>query len=213
MDLVQFMIKMMIDMEPICYKNVKEGLYLIDENGNIWSNYKKGYMTPAKDKDGYLKIRLSGGSRQNICYVRIATLVAWTFIGPPPSFMKDPTINHKDGNILNNNYKNLGWVERAYNSSIRNNKGAGENNHEAKLNESQVKRIYELLINTDMSFNEIAANYNISKNVISSIKRQASWKSITTQYDFSCRINIHDELGRFKNINVKFHPEYMEGLK
>lgn len=197
-------------MEPIYYKNVKEGLYLIDEDGNIWSNYKKGYMSPAKDKDGYLKVCLSGGSREDKCYVRIATLVAWTFIGPPPSFMKDPTVNHKDGNILNNNYKNLEWVERGYNSSIRNNKGAGEDNHEAKLNENQVKEICELLINTDMSFNEIATNYNVSKSVISSIKRQVSWKSITKQYDFNCRINIRDELGRFKNINTKFHPEYRE---
>ena len=63
-------------MEPICYKNVKEGLYLIDEDGNIWSNYKKGYMSPTKGKDGYLKIKLSGGSREDKCYVRIATLVA-----------------------------------------------------------------------------------------------------------------------------------------
>lgn len=52
--------------------------------------------------------------------------------------------------------------------------------------------------------------YNVSKSVISSIKRQVSWKSITKQYDFNCRINIRDELGRFKNINTKFHPEYRE---
>ena len=200
----QFMIKMMKDMVPICYKNVKEGLYLIDEYGNIYSNYKKDYLTPTKDKDGYLKIKLSGGSRENKCYVRIATLVAWSFIGAPPTTIKDPTINHKDGNILNNHYSNLEWVERSKNSSIRFNKGQGKLNHEAKLTEEQVHEICNLLINTNISYQEICDKYNIAKSTISSIKNQKSWINITKQYDFSCRQTIRNEKGQFENINTKF---------
>ena len=113
-------------MKPIVYKNVKPGLYLIDENGNIYSNYKQDFMKPNIDKDGYLKIKLSSGCRENPCYVRIATLVAYHFLGEPPNNLKDPTINHIDGNKTNNNYKNLEWIERGTNSAIRNNKGVGE---------------------------------------------------------------------------------------
>ena len=86
-------------MKPLVYKNVKPNLYLIDEYGNIYSNYKKGFMSPTKDKDGYLKIKLSNGSKNDQTYVRIATLVAYNYIGEPNSCLTDPTVNHIDGNI------------------------------------------------------------------------------------------------------------------
>ena len=114
-------------MVPICLEGVKKDLYYIEEDGRIWSNYKKDYMRPKTDKNGYLNIALSGGSRDKRKYYRIATLVGLTFLGNPPLEMKDPTINHIDGNILNNHYSNLEWIERSTNSSIRKNKGQGEN--------------------------------------------------------------------------------------
>lgn len=98
------------------YKDVKP-LYKIDEYGNVFSIYKNDYLKPKTDKDGYLSLALRG--EQRIIYVRTATLVAYNFIGPPPINMKDPTIDHIDGKILNNYYKNLRWLERGENSSIR----------------------------------------------------------------------------------------------
>lgn len=192
-------------MVPILLEGVKPGLYEIEEDGRIWSNYKKDYMCPAKDKDGYLKVTLSGGSRNSKKYFRIATLVALAYIGEPPKTLKDPTINHIDGNILNNHYSNLEWVERGVNSSIRNNKGQGELNHEAKLTIEQVVEICELLINTNLSYKEICDKFNITKSTISLIKNQKTWKEVTSQYDFSCRVNIRNEKGQFENINIKFY--------
>lgn len=200
-------------MKPIKINGVKEGLYEIEEDGRIWSNYKKGYMTPSFDKDGYLKIALSGGSRKNVKHFRISTLVALTFIGPPPTTLKDPTINHIDNNRLNNHYTNLEWIERGLNSSIRKNKGEGSNNHEAKLNEQQVKEICELLVNTEISFEDIGKQYNVTKSTINNIKNGKSWRKITDNYDFSSRITIRNEKGQYQNINLKLHPEYSTGLK
>lgn len=191
-------------MVPILIDGVKPNLYEIEEDGRIWSNYKHDYMTPSKDKDGYFKIKLSGGDRQHQKYFRIATLVAINYIGEPPKNLKDPTINHIDGNIQNNHYTNLEWVERGYNSSIRKNTGQGSLNHEAKLNEQQVKEICELLVNTNLSYQNICNQYNIKKSTLSNIKNQKTWKNITNQYDFSCRINIRNEKGQFENINTNF---------
>ena len=191
-------------MVPILIDGVKPNLYEIEEDGRIWSNYKHDYMTPSKDKDGYFKIKLSGGDRQHQKYFRIATLVAINYIGEPPENLKDPTINHIDGNIQNNHYTNLEWVERGYNSSIRKNTGQGSLNHEAKLNERQVKEICELLVNTNLSYQNICNQYNIKKSTLSNIKNQKTWKNITNQYDFSCRINIRNEKGQFENINTNF---------
>lgn len=187
--------------KSIIYPGVKPGLYTIDEFGNIYSFYKQGYMSPVTDKDGYLKLALSGGSRNNKCYVRIATLVAYHFIGAPPTNIKDPTINHIDGDILNNHYTNLEWVERGINSSIRNNKGEGETNHEAILTEKQVKEICDLLINTDLTYDQIAHKYGIEKSTVSNIKNKKTWKKIVKDYDFSCRQLIREN-GRFKSINL-----------
>ena len=178
-------------MVPILIDGVKPNLYEIEEDGRIWSNYKHDYMTPSKDKDGYFKIKLSGGDRQHQKYFRIATLVAINYIGWPPENLKDPTINHIDGNIQNNHYTNLEWVERGYNSSIRKNTGQGSLNHEAKLNEQQVKEICELLVNTNLSYQNICDKYNIKKSTISNIKNQKTWKNITNQYDFHHSNQIH----------------------
>ena len=188
-------------MKPVIYKNVKRGLYLIDEYGNIYSNYKKDFLIPNKDKDGYLKIKLSGGSKNNHCYTRIATLVGYHFLGKPPQNLKDPTINHIDGNITNNYYKNLEWIERGTNSSIRNNKGEGETNHEAKLTTKQVQEICDLLLKTDLTYEQIASKYNTKKNTIADIKNHKTWKTITKQYDFSCRQLIREN-GKFKTVNL-----------
>lgn len=191
-------------MVPILLEGVKRGLYELEEDGRVWSNYKHDYLSPSKDKNGYLHIHLSGGDRCHRKDFRIGNLVALVFIGPPPKEIVDPTINHIDGNILNNNVSNLEWIERGINSSIRKNKGAGNSNHEAKLTELQVYEICDLLINTNLSYSDICNKYNIGKSTISSIKNQRSWKHITKNYDFSCRINIRNEKGQFQNINTKF---------
>lgn len=113
---------------PIKLEGVKEGLYEVYGDGRIWSNYKKGFLRPKQDKDGYLKIGLSGGSRGEQRSVRIHIIVALHFIGKPPKDMSDPTINHKDNDKTNNFYTNLEWMERSKNSSIRRNKGQGSLN-------------------------------------------------------------------------------------
>lgn len=190
-------------MEPILLDGVKPGLYQIEEDGRIWSNYKKGYLCPSSDKDGYLRIKLSGGDRSHKKYFRIGNLVALIFIGKPPSYLKDPTINHIDGNILNNHYSNLEWVERSHNSSIRKNRGKGSKNHEAILTEQQVIEICDLLINTNLSYQQIADKYSVEKSIISRIKNQKNWKDISSQYDFSCRKTIRNEKGQFEVVNER----------
>ncbi len=163
------------------YKNVKP-IYRIDEYGNIFSEYKKQYLKPAKDKNGYLKLSLQGES--GVLYVRIATLVAYNFIGYPPKNIKDITIDHIDGNIVNNYYKNLRWIERGTNSSIRKNKPIGELNHEAKLKADEVESICELLMKNELTLNQIAKKYKVKKSTISNIKRKITWKNISSKYSF-----------------------------
>lgn len=179
------------------YKNVKP-LYLIDEYGNVYSNYKNGYLSPKKDKDGYLSLNLAGIDKD--IYVRVATLVAYNFIGEPPKNMKDPTIDHIDNNIVNNYFKNLRWMERGTNSSIRVNKGVGEKNSEARLTNQNVIEICELLVEDKLTLKEIGEKYNVSKYTINNIKRKVSWRHITNNYIFPKGNVIKAKNGRFSKV-------------
>lgn len=162
-------------------------------------------MKPRADKDGYLKIKLSGGDKDHSVSTSIAKLVVYNYLTPPPENMKDPTINHIDGNIKNNHYSNLEWMERGLNSSIRNNKGANELNHEAKLTEKEVEEICNLLLTTELTLAEIGGIYNVEKSTIYNIYKQKTWKSITKKYEFNCRSSIRGPNGRFKTYNSNCH--------
>lgn len=191
-------------MIPLNILNIKSDYYEIEEDGAIYSKQKKGYMNTSKDKDGYLRVGLRTNDNKQTIF-RIATLVGYTFLGNPPDNLKDPTINHINGNILDNHYSNLEWVERGYNSSIRNNKGTGSNNHQAILNEEQVIEICEILLNSERTATDIAKQYNVSASVITNILQRRNWNTITCKYDFSCRSIIRGADGRFHVYNSRLH--------
>ena len=113
------------------------------------------------------------------------SIVAIHFIGNPPSEMIDPTINHIDNNPKNNIYTNLEWIERGKNSSIRKNKGTGEENHESILTDEDVVKICELIVSKQYTLKEIGDMFGVSRSTISNIKRKVNWKHISKNYIFN----------------------------
>ena len=117
-----------------------EGLYEIDEDGNIYgivhnSSRRIGVKKPYVNRGGYLRINLydANGKAQKHYIHR---LVAQTFI-PNPKHKKE--VNHKDGNKLNNNVNNLEWCTRSENQ--RHAFATGLEFSRRKLTEVQVKDI------------------------------------------------------------------------
>lgn len=98
----------------LVFSNVKD-MYLINSEGHILSKYNNSLRIPNSDRDGYLRVFLQTTNGSSTSQ-RIATLVAYTFIGPPPDDMDDPTVDHIDCDKENNHYTNLRWMSRGDNS-------------------------------------------------------------------------------------------------
>ena len=98
------------------WKDIKgyEGMYKISSYGNVMSlkKSKPRILKPCANDRGYLLICLCKNG--HIKTQRMARLVAKAFIANPD---KLPEVNHKDGNVLNNNVNNLEWVSRRENNT------------------------------------------------------------------------------------------------
>lgn len=104
-----------------------EGLYQIDEFGNVYSLdkrvnagimyhtsvVKKGkQLKPETCKNGYKRVLLISWENKR-CHKLIHRLVAEAFI---PNEYNLPQVNHKDGNKNNNHYSNLEWCTQQENN-------------------------------------------------------------------------------------------------
>ena len=80
--------------------------YEINNLGNVRNKKTKKILSQSLSSKGYYQINIDGKSR------RAHRLLAETFIANPDNL---ETVNHKDGNKLNNNLNNLEWMSRGDN--------------------------------------------------------------------------------------------------
>lgn len=106
------------------YECRKHKNYFITKSGILYSIFIKGahgktdITNPRKvaygqDRDGYYRVVLSENTKHT--YVKIHTLVAEQFIGDVDT-VNNMVVNHKDGNIHNNNVDNLEIITNSENS-------------------------------------------------------------------------------------------------
>lgn len=84
--------------------------YTVSESGDITNTKKNHVRRPGKDGSGYLQVNFMINTKR-ISY-KIHRLVALAFI---PNNTGYNTINHIDGNKLNNHYTNLEWCSPSQN--------------------------------------------------------------------------------------------------
>ena len=168
-----------------------EGLYEVQEDGKIFSverevlsgkNYvnKRKYFRKEKpsriDRYGYLRVTLcKNGKLQTISVHRI---VALAFLEGE----QKKTVNHKDGNKLNNHYSNLEWASTAENlqhafrtglKSAPKNKVGSENKF-AKLTDEQVWEIRK----SNLSNRKLAPIYGVHHSVIGDVKNRKRYFNV-----------------------------------
>lgn len=159
-----------------------EGYYACVD-GHIWSNkYHKSQnqerelrkLVPFKNARGYFVIALTTSHNKRKTFI-LHRLVAIAHIDNPEN---KPEVNHINGIKTDNRPCNLEWVTSSENKlhAYRTNltTAVGERNGQCKLTEEQV-----LIIRADNRFQRIiAAEYGVSRELISSIKRRKCWTHI-----------------------------------
>ena len=126
--------------------------YMASSEGRIRSNITGKIMSAGKnhpDGRGYLQISLTMSTQKRITR-KVHTLVCLAFHGLPPTEVH--TVNHKDGNKLNNVPDNLEWATRSEQNYHRYHdlkqierqpRGYG-NHHRANYTDDEVRQIRAL---------------------------------------------------------------------
>lgn len=159
-----------------CKYNLKFDYYVTDD-GRIWSDRTKKYLSFQYDKDGYVKVSMRSTDNKSHRY-SVHRLVLENF--NPVKNMELLQVNHKDGNKLNNRLENLEWVtckeniQHAINNNLR-----AKINGSAKLVPAQVIEIYKRANNGESNV-KLAKEFNMHPDQIGRIKNKKVWKDVTS---------------------------------
>lgn len=153
--------------------------YTIDEEGTVYSywNEKPRKLKPWKISRGYLHVILHKNKKRY--HFSIHRLVALTFLRKRKHYL---SVNHKDGNILNNKLSNLEWTNPRHNAKHARENGLyriGNKHPSSILTETQVRFIKFKAPKLKIKGKKLAEMFGVCKTTISEIKAHRSWKHVT----------------------------------
>lgn len=159
--------------------------YFITEDGDVISYARKNAikLKPGIKKNGYAQVTLvknDGGLK----YISVHRLVAICFLNN--EWTNDKlTVNHKDGDKLNNSLGNLEWltskenIEHSWENKLSKSI-SGERSNLSKITEDTAKEIVRLLRTNNFTDREIYEKTGASiRGTISRIRRRETWKHLT----------------------------------
>lgn len=170
--------------------------YLISQDGEIWTIASNKFMKLKKNKYGYmcLSIKNDLGKTKTISAHR---LVAISLIPNPEN---KPQVNHINGIKHDNRIENLEWCTRSENSQHAIKTGLTNYRYGQYIYNSQVTDADALIIfNDTRSVSEISKDYNVSRSIISCIKKGRTFNHVT---GLAKNINGKDKLLFLKNFSA-----------
>lgn len=154
-------------------------LYTVTKDGRVYtSRYRKGWITGATDKLGYIRLNAinDSGNRSNL-YVHRAVAMAYL---PNPD--NKPHVNHKDNNPSNNRLSNLEWCTQKENMQHAARQGRmasmqGEQNGHHKYTANLVKKVRRLY-ESGLTQMGIKRQLGVPQPTISVMVREIQWRNI-----------------------------------
>ncbi len=128
-------------------------------------------VSGSRDKNGYVRIVVSRGSRRSL-----HVLLLETFVGPRPSPLHQG--RHMDDNNANNELSNLAWGTPKQNCEDRARNGrtaCGEAHYRAKLNAQQIEEIRSRAAPRNHA--ALGREYGVSGVLIGLIVKGKVWKN------------------------------------
>lgn len=156
-----------------------EGLYEVSSMGELRNKATKKILKPVITHCGYYRFRIiKNEERFNKMLHR---LVCEAFIENPE---QKRTINHKDGNKLNNNIENLEWnthsenIHHAIKLGLFHINRDPFNRHHSCLSEEQVLEIDRMIKSKEHTYKQIALMFGVHPSRIEKIKARTTWKHL-----------------------------------
>lgn len=151
-------------------KETKFKGYFVDEKGNVWSS-KRGELAKMHTRPnnrGYIQVVISDKGKQKCLLVH--RLIAETYLGS----LEGLTVNHKNGDKLNNYLDNLEIISQKENNRHALNAGltkVGEAHSKAKISDSDlIDMIKE--IQGGLSTVKASVKYGLSQSYVSKVMRK-----------------------------------------
>ena len=165
------------------YINDEPTMYLINDEGQVYSEITHKFLKPFKNPQGYYLVDICHKGKSYTG--QLHRLVALTFI-PNPKHLE--TVNHKNGNKGDNSVKNLEWMSRLDNVRHAWRTGLakpryGVNNPANVYSEEQIHRVCQLLEVGYLNHRQIAEICGVNVTLIRDIKFRGKWKDISDLYD------------------------------
>lgn len=154
------------------------GMYFIDENGIGWSA-KRGQIRQLKPKinkqNGCHTLGLYKNGKPHYFYIH--RLVLEAFIGPCPKGME--ACHFPDPDYANNKLSNLRWathLDNIHDKQLIGTQLKGKEIWNSKLIESDVLEIRRLYRDANMTQEQIASRFNISRENVRDIINFKRWR-------------------------------------
>lgn len=159
--------------KELVYQSESYPKFEVSNTGQLRNTKTKHIYKQHLNHQGYYQVCVSLGSRSSKKVFKIHRAVAETFVENP---YNKQIINHIDGIKTNNNAANLEFVTHQENTihAVKNgltHYNYGEDVHNAKFTNDEVRHIREIYIENDKEFGccALAKKYNVNHSVISRI--------------------------------------------
>lgn len=165
-----------------------ENKYAVSNHGLVKSfinNPNGEIVTFVIGTHGYY-LRSMRDTKGKVTCVKLHRVVAKMFIPNPNNLL---TVNHIDGNKLNNHVDNLEWVTLQDNIQHAIDTNLRKRSYVQKLNENYVREIRSKYETTNITIKELATEYKVAWNAINKILRYNTWFNIDPDLKYTYRVN------------------------
>lgn len=170
-------------MDNEIYKQVigYEGYYEISNHGNVRSTSYKGVkqLSPSIQRNGYLNVIFC--IKQIKAHKTIHRLVAINFIDNPDNL---PTVNHLDGNKLNNLVDNLEWCTVEHNNLHAKNNSLLQRYEDRPAAKLTIEKVLSIpsLIDRGATTDDLKNYFNVSRRCIDNIFQGKNWTGLEIDF-------------------------------